>query len=345
MIHSCYYYVNISLFLLVTLSVFLFGSIGITNAYAEYFSYVDQLRYSTLSEKMAGHVIASYKNLSEGNKKLAQLHLTHPLEEEFESMSYFYDNYIDFGNKVEYILYVVSNVSENREMIFDKQAKEILFLAKQGKSLIIDDELLQDKYFNLLTASSLLESSKIELIESENSFGRSILLEYQDAFGFAVRAHMILDNINELPPEFKSDIEDNYVKLFYAFGNSKDIKQIMQIEEDLILEIYDYILKHEPRFQLPINGQVEKERTVLLKTSDLTNQKLVIFVGENFPKNSHVTITYTSSKSNTVSTLDVSTTDDGEFNIPVEFASEHVTYFVQVTCSELTTSHMISNDL
>ena len=80
---------------------------------------------------------------------MAKLHLTHPFEEEFENMRSFYDHYVDFESKAEYILYVVSNMHDDED-VFDQQAKEILFLAKQGKKVIIDDDLLHDKYFNLL---------------------------------------------------------------------------------------------------------------------------------------------------------------------------------------------------
>ena len=54
---------KIPLLLLVVFSVLLFGLIEITNSYGESFSYSEQLRYATLSEKMTGHVIASYENI------------------------------------------------------------------------------------------------------------------------------------------------------------------------------------------------------------------------------------------------------------------------------------------
>ena len=44
-------------------------------------------------------------------------------------------------------------------------------------------------------------------------------------------------------------------------------------------------------------SQVQKERIVLLKTEEFVNEELSVFVGENFPENTNVIISYTSSNS------------------------------------------------
>ena len=105
-----------------TILVLMFGigtsTITITEIYASSFSYDDQIRYATLSEKMTGHVIASYDTLSKNSSdsKLAQLHLTHPFEEEFDSMNYFYAEHMDFQSNVCCILKLHCVVQEYQEL-------------------------------------------------------------------------------------------------------------------------------------------------------------------------------------------------------------------------------------
>lgn len=307
-------------------------------------SYVEQLKYATLAERISGHVVAGYQNLERGSHdmELAKEDLAHPLTDEFESMKYFYDDHVDFKNKLEYILFTIVNISDGSRDLFDEQAKEMLFLANQGKKLIIHDEQLSDKYFNLLTASSILESSKMELEESAEGSGVFSIIEYQDAFGFAIRAHMILNGINGLDPVFENRIHLNLDELFIAFDEKAPIPEIIGMLDTITIDIYENVIKNKPSFKEIHNTHEHVKRSLLIQQENSDGKKLISFVGDSFPENSNVVIIYYSSHSVDQVEVKAHTTSDGKFFIPVEFILEHTTYFLEVTSEGTTTNHMLS---
>lgn len=331
-------------FFIFVISLLSFGEFS--NVYGTEFSYIEQIRYATISEKMVGHVIASFEaqSVSEHGDALALMHLVHPFEEEFDEMEMFYADLPEFKSKSHYILYVISNSdNQNDVKLIMEQARDTLSLVKQGQKLVLDDDLLSDKFFRLLLVNSLLEEVKIELIDSDNSEGLEKIIESQDAFGFAVRANMILKDTTGVDMKVFEISKNNFTKLFMAFGEKQSSQNIIKIIDDIVLNQYEYIIKEKPTFTYKDDrDSIQNERLVSLSEKMYAGKTLITFVGENFPENSNIELTYATSGTDELETLSVHTTSNGVFFIPIGFADENITYYLSVKCAERTTDHILN---
>lgn len=315
---------------------------------AKQFSYEDQIRYATFSEKMVGHLIASLdaKGYPVHGDELALMHLTHPFEEEFDSMSVFYEDLPEFKNKSQYILYIISNSNNPLDQKpITEQISDTLSLVKQGQKLVLDKELMSDRFFRLLLINSLLEETKMELIDSDNSKGLGKIMERQDAFGFAVRADMILKDTKHMDEETFQASQDHFIEFFNAFGERQSSKNLIKILDDIIINQYQHILQERPVFTYKGNGgSVQNERLVSLEQDVYNGKTLVTFVGKNFPEDSALELTFATSDTNE-STLSVHTSSNGSFFIPVGFIHDDLTYYLNVKCGDKTTTHILSTNI
>ena len=109
------------------------------------------------------------------------------------------------------------------------------------------------------------------------------------------------------------------------------------------MELYFYQITQNKRFSFPDeHKEAMQSEQVNLKIDGVTGNNIVSFVGEGFPHDSTLDISYITSDDKNPQKLKIKTTKTGGFFIPVEVNVDEKIYYVSVTSQETTTNYMLN---
>lgn len=315
--------------------------VGISDAYGE-LSRIQKLNYVVSSEKMYGHLAAALTAfLDDGEyKHLARAHLGHAMFGEFETSKKFLLNYPNYYQTSIQTLTTIKNTSNLDDDTFKIQASEIVNLVRRGQNMILSEKIIQTE-FSLFVTTSLLETAKNSLRDSQDTTGIHQMMLRQDALGFVIRADTIFRNIDSMESkQFESTI-NLFEEYFLLHDYDKIDEQIKHLDK-IILELYYYQIAQNKSLSLFEESNITtSSQHVDLKIEKVSGNNIVYFRGEGFSTNSMLSISYFTSDNKNPQKLQIRTSQNGDFFIPIEVHENNKVYYVSITTQKNTTQYTL----
>jgi len=234
---TCYIVIKKSLLqssVLVFIGMILFSVFLSQNAFAE-FSNDEKVKFTTVIEQIKGHIVAANENQEIGNNDLAKLHLSHPLEENQVQLENLLKHQQTSQN-TELILFMITNLDTDvSHETFNNSALAVTKLLDALKENVIDPQ--NDLMLDLLVINRLLEISKLEYDIGKSFSGVIGILEIQDSHAFAIRAHILFTEIDEIKTEDKGDINLIFMELFEKYNQEESVYVIVGLEDQITNKI------------------------------------------------------------------------------------------------------------
>lgn len=303
-----------------------------------------KLNYAVSSEKMYGHLAASLDVFLNGGEYsyLAKSHLGHAMIDEFETSHKFFQNYPDYYRTSMQTLTEIESIDSLDNQSFETDAKKIIKLVRTGQNMIIGEKIVHTDEFSLFITTSLLETAKKSLQDSQHTTGVSQIMFMQDAKGFVMRADMMFKNIDDMEPNQFKSITDLFEKYFLIsdYPDKKD-EQIKYLDR-MIMGLYYYQITQNKKFSFPDEPQViMTSKQVKLNIVGVPRDNIISFTGEGFPPNPTLDISYITSDNDSLQQLKINTTKTGAFFLPIDVNVDKKTYYVSITSQKITTNYML----
>lgn len=327
------------------LGIILFSLLPVGMADASFHpSYTEKLSYAISSEKMYGHLDAALIAFLDDGKYqyLARAHLGHSMIEEFEKSRAFLQNHPDYYQLSIQMLKEIIDDPDIDEQSFNAKAKEVIQVVRTGQNLILGEKITRDDGFNLLIITSLLETAKNSLIDSQNASGATQIMFKQDALGFVARADMRFKSIDDMETTQFESTTHLLEEYFLLSDNRENVADQIKILDEALIELYYYTIEQNKIF--PFNEDLKvpmQPQGVVLKVEDESGYNIASLAGEGFTPSSLLNILYMTSDNKDPIKLTIRTTNTGDFFIPLEFHVNEKTYYVSVSTSKTTTSYVL----
>lgn len=213
-------------------------------------SYEQQVKFVGATEEVHGHIFAAKENIVNGNQELATLHLTHPIAELYDDLHAGLKDHHEIDQKVELVLFILKNTNANvTGEEFDQEAKVILDILNEAKSILIKKDLETSSIFKLNVMSDLLEMSKYEYVLGMESGGGLIgIIEFQDSYAFVTRAETILSTINDVEEDKKNKLLLQLKETQFNILHEQPLDEI-ETQFNALIEEIDAIKDDDLRFQ------------------------------------------------------------------------------------------------
>jgi len=304
--------------------VILFGLIGISNAYAEELSYDDKLEFTLRIHEITGHMISSLDNINENEYTLAKMHLLHPLAEHSDIVDRLSKNSACYQKLPLVLAMLKATIPE-----FDKKVTEQRFSYAFNILSECNEEVSaeMDSNFTVDVIGKLLEKSVSEYEKSTHVTGMGQIMEYQDALGLVIRAHMIIPTVEIFDVKYTDSIENDFKELFVAYLDNKPLYEIDFLTSQILDNFgLDYLTTHE---------SVELANPVAyLKKIKYSNDLTMLEIhGERFDTDQRIVIEYFSPVTKKLEMINGTSTSDGKFVIPFEFVYDSFGESIMFTIS------------
>ena len=162
------------------------------------------LRWAVNIEMMRGHVTTSLEALRQGKIEMVRAHAGHPLEEHYDLLARgLRARNPDFEAQVRSTLDGLGQLLQSQFStdVYEREVTKLSALLDQGLQMLVPPDVLAlPKFQSALIARLSLTASQEYAVAVRD--GRLVTLsEYQDAFAFVVRAHILAQKYKgQLPP-------------------------------------------------------------------------------------------------------------------------------------------------
>jgi hypothetical protein len=159
----------------------------------------EYVRVAARVKMMQGHLIASLENHKLGQTPLAQAHAAHPLHEDYgELPDTFAKAHPDLDKMVRDTLARLPQAlgKETETSAYAKQVEAAIQLLDQVAIVLIPPDARKLPAFQAAVLTDLLEEIEEEYDEAVKDGKIVNLAEYQDAFGFLRRAHVVKEQLS-----------------------------------------------------------------------------------------------------------------------------------------------------
>ncbi len=295
------------------LFVILFGSIGISDAYAQELSYDEKLEFAVKIKEITGHMVSALDNISEEKYTLAKMHLIHPLAEHSDITDFLDDDSECFSQLPLVLAMLEATIPE-----FDKKVTEKRFSYAFGILSGCYDGVVEkaDSNFTIDVIGKLLEESVEEYEDSTNVKGMGKIMEQQDALGLVIRAHMMIPSVDIFDARYTDSLKKDFKGLFIAHLNEEPLSEIAFMTSQILDRLgLDYTITHKSAESV--------SPVVYLKKVKYSNDLMMLELhGERFDAHQKMTIDYFSPISKKTEMINATSTSDGIIAIPFEFVDE-----------------------
>ena len=305
--------------ILSTIFVILFGSVGISNVYAEELSYDEKLEFTFKIKQITGHMVSALDNVEEKQYNLAKMHLIHPVAQHSDIVDFLSEDSV-CAQKLSLVLQIL----QHTEPEFDyqdihKRFSHVFKVLNACTDLVVGIDMNSNFYMEL--TEKLLEKSISEYEESTHvQDGMGKKMKYQDALCLVIRAHMLVktDNITNVVEYDR--VRSNFQDLFLAYQNNSSLSEIAiltnQIRSSMILDDSVSFQDSAQKYELTTP-------TVYLSSESYsTGFKMLELRGENFNQREKVVIEYFDHDDGALQTISGAVTSDGVFSIPFEIVDD-----------------------
>jgi len=306
------------IFIAVTGIVLLFGSIGVSNIYADELSYDEKLEFIFKIKQITGHMVSALDNVDNKEYSLAKMHLIHPISQHADIVDFLHDDSI-CSQKLFLVLTILQYTEpEHSNQDIYKRFSHVFKVLNACTDLIVGIDM--DSNFYMELSDKLLEQSISEYEASTHVDGIGKKMKYQDALGLVIRAHMLVKSNDMVPVVDYDTIRNAFQDLFLAYQNNSPLQDIAILTNNVrtIIEFDDSI---------SFKGDTEKYElttpTVYMKSETYSpGLKMLELRGENFDVREKVIVEYFDEDDEKLVTINGIVTSDGIFSIPFEIVDD-----------------------
>jgi len=294
--------------------VLLFGSIGISNVYAQELSYDNKLEFSLKIHQITGHVISALDDTIEKEYTLAKMHLLHPLAEHSDII-----NFLSKDSACSQKLSLILNMIQATDPKFDKKVTDqrfsyILQTLKNCNALVVGEH--PNSNFTLDVIGKILDKSVLEYESSTYLKGMGQIMEQQDSISLVIRAKILLNDVKTLDEKSLDTINELCNKLMIAHINKEPLSEIVFLTSTLQEKLG---LDNTDNLNSTSNLDLTSNITYLKKIKYSSDLMMLEIHGKNFVTKQKITVEYFNPTTEKLETIHGTSTSDGEFGIPFMF--------------------------
>lgn len=179
---------------------------------------IELVEFAANIEIIKGHLAQAVANKQVGQNELAIAHAGHPVIEVYyliEEKLAQYDAQLNVNLK-DSLTRLANEINDATAEAVQTHVAQINTMLDQTKSMVIDENEINDPEFNALVIISLLQTAEIEYQEAISEGKIVEMIEYQDCTAFIARAEALSDSIKVQLPEREGD----KISELYGYLNS-----------------------------------------------------------------------------------------------------------------------------